>query len=367
LIRFCLIIFLTCYNSLCFADEVKFKVAVVIPLSGALAEYGVAIRNGFELAKLENDEDYAQIDFRYEDSGYDGKTAASALQRLISKDTMDLYYLWGVSPTEAMLPIAHREKLAVIAETTIKESTVGKELVVRAARTGERIAQALANELEKRNIKTVSLMLTEIPFYVDIVKHLKLILEHKGIEVINFVEVLPSAYDFKTYLTILKKADAEENFAIGAMLLPGQLIAFYRQMAELKMKNPTFNSDILDSSNIIKACPDTVNEAFFTQVGVTNEFRTKYISTFKDDFHIGSAAQAYDIAVLVRDLFGKMDRKLASEDIIGKISSIPPRQGATGKFAFTSSTENGKELRMPVSMKTVRNRQIMVITDDTGD
>jgi len=360
--RFIILLLNFSINNL-FAEQVDFKVGIVIPLSGALAEYGTAIRNGFEMAKTENADLYSRINFVYEDSGYDGKTAVNALQKLKAEGSFDLYYLWGVSPTEAMLPIAVQDKLAVIAETTIKEATVGKEFVIRAARTGERIAMSIASELELRKVQNVSLLVTLIPFYDDIVKHLKVILNKKNIKISNVIEVLPSEFNFKTFLLNHKRI--KEEAPIGAFLLPDQLITFYKQMDQLRMKNQTFNSDILDSSTIIKECPDTVNNAFFTQVGVVDTFREKYKNTFKNDVHIGSAAQAYDIAVLIKDLFGNLQNKLEVAEIINKISLISSRNGVTGNFVFTDSLENGKELRMPVSMKMVRNKKIEVITEDT--
>ena len=350
--------------SACYAEDRGFNVAVVIPLSGALAEYGTAIKNGFELARADDPKFYSTINFTYEDSGYDGKTAVNALQKLIAARKYDLYYLWGVSPTEAMLPIAEKENLAVIAETTIKEATVGRALVIRAARTGERIAQALAAEIALRSITQVSFLTTQIPFYLDIVANLRRILAEKGVQIRADIEVLPSDLDFKSSLLKHKRADAAG--AIGAFLLPAQLVAFYKQMDQLKIQAQTFNADILDSVSIVKECPDSVNAAFFSQVGVTSDFRAQYSKKFNSDIHIGSAAQAYDVAVVIKDLFGRLTGKLTAHEIIQRISALAPRSGVTGKLAFTDMRESGKEIRMPVSMKVVRDKRIDVLTEDTG-
>ena len=341
----------------------KFTVGVIIPLTGDLAEYGSAIRNGFEMRKQERPADFSNIDFIYEDSRYDGKIAVEALQKLKSSNSVDLYYLWGVSPTEAMLPIAASQKLPVIAETTVKEATVGKPLVVRAARTGERIAHALSAELVKRNVKSLSFIVTEIPFYLDILKHLEVDLQKNGISVLRKQEVLPTQADFKSFLL---DRSSRENENLGVFLLPSQLITFYRQLDQAQLSIPTFNADILDSETIVKNCPPTINGTFFTQVGTTQDFRKKYQLTFSDDIQLGSAAQSYDVASIISELFGKLDRKLTAEEVIKMISEIPPHTGATGSFSYSETADAGKEIRMPVSMKIIRDKSIETLTEDTG-
>lgn len=341
----------------------KFNIGIVIPLSGDLAEYGTSIKNGFELAKSQNHEKFKNINYIYEDSRYDGKTAVLALNNLRVMHAVDIYYLWGVSPTEAMLPIAKAQKMPVIAETTVKEATLGNPLVIRAARTGERIAKALAQELFSRNVKKISLIITEIPFYSDIAKHLENELQQKGIELISKASVDATHSDFKPFLWGKKNIKDE---VVGVFLLPAQLISYYRQMHQFKMKIQTFNADLLDRETLIRDCPDTIDTAFFSQVGVTNDFRKEYKKKFGNDIQIGSAAQSYDVAILLAELFGNNLKKLSNKEIINTISKISPREGATGKFRYTDTADSGKEIRMPVSIKQVKDKNIITLSEDSG-
>jgi len=363
---FSVLVLIFCPEAKCQTNLPKlqnFNVGIIIPLSGDLAEYGSAIRNGFELARKDAPENFSNVNFVYEDSRYDGKTAVDALQKLKSSDSIDLYYLWGVSPTEAMLPIAVAQKLPVIAETTVKEATVGKPFVIRAARTGERIAKALTAELENRKVKSVSLIVTQIPFYMDIIKHLESSLKDKGIAVKKKAEVLPSEIDFKSFLL---DRDLQGAQILGAFLLPAQFIAFYRQAEQLHLKIPTFSADIIDSETLVKDCSDKIDGMFYTQVGVIPEFRQNYKKSFGNDNQIGSAAQAYDMGMLVSELFGKLERNLTNEEVIDRISKIAPHKGATGSFSYSDSSDGGKEIRMPVSMKVVRGKALEIIAEDTG-
>lgn len=239
--------------------EERFKVGVIIPMTGGLADYGTSIRPGFELAMSESPEQFSKVDFIFEDSAYDANMAVSAFQKLRTVNKVDMFYAWGVSPTEALIPIAEANKLPLLVETTLKESVSNKKYVVRAARTGERIARALADEISQRKIKKVSLIVTDLPFYDDIVKHMKVLLPEKGIEITRIRAVLPTENDVRSYILELRK---QEEDAIGVFLLPAQIISFYRRVAEMKLTPTTFSADIIGSESIIKDCPDTVTALF---------------------------------------------------------------------------------------------------------
>jgi len=332
-------------------------------LTGDLADYGVSIRRGFDLAIARSPERFTNVQFIFEDSRYDANTAISALQKLRSANSVDMYYVWGVSPTEAIIPIAEANKLPLLVETTLKESTVNKRYVIRAARTGERIAKSLIDQLVKRNVAKVSVIFTDIPFYTDIVKHLETLLRARGIEVTRLRSILPSENNLKGYLPELSRHNED---AVGVFLLPAQIISYYKRAAEMKVTVPVFSADIIGSDSIIRDCPDSVNGTFFSEVGVTSTFRALYGTRFGSDGHIGQSAQAFDVANLISDLFGSLQTRATADDIIGAVSRIPPQKGATGDFQFSDTANSGKELRMPVAIKIIQEKKIETIIEDTG-
>jgi len=344
-------------------DAVKFNVGVIIPLTGDLADYGSSIQRGFDLATSGAPQHFSNVHFVFEDSRYDGNTAVAALQKLRVSDDISLYYAWGVSPTEAIIPITEAGKLPLLVETTLKESTTKKTYVVRAARTGERIAQALVAELAKRKFKSVSFLNTDIPFYDDILRHLEVLLPKENIKITRVEKTLPTENDLRSY--VLKLGFHKED-AIGAFLLPAQFASFYKNVAQMKLSVQTFSADIIGSDSIIKDCPDTIDGAFFTEVGITPEFRKLYTEKYGNDGHIGHAAQAYDIANLISDLFGNLKQKISRDDIMRTISQISSRKGATGELSYSDTPDGGKEIRVPVAIKEIKNRRIETITEDAG-
>ncbi len=328
-------------------------------MSGDLAGYGIAIRNGFELAKKDNPDSFSHIYWEYQDSKYDGKAAVSALQALQAQGKFDLYHTWGVSPNEALLPIMEAKKLAVIAETTLKSTTVGKKYVVRAARTGEMLAAAILNELSRRNVKEVGLIMTEIPYYRDIVTSMQFGAKRLGITVEVINSYLGSDNDFRASIL---KARRKQYDAVGLFLLPSQFTPYTRQAQELGYSVQKFGSDIPDSQELIDSCVPSLNEMFFPSIGMTEEFREKYISQYGNEYFIGSAAQAYDVAMLIGKLFNlPKSPSLSSETIVNTFKQIKDHVGATGTFSFSESVDDGMAFHMPLAMKMVKAGKIVTI------
>ncbi|NDC38085.1 MAG: hypothetical protein EBZ48_08530, partial [Proteobacteria bacterium] len=98
----------------CLAQE-KFRVGVLLPLSGAPSEYGVAAKNGFELAIQENPELFKNVDFVFADTQYDSKKTISGLQKLRFEDGISAAYVWGYGPNQAVSPIAEKQLFPLFA------------------------------------------------------------------------------------------------------------------------------------------------------------------------------------------------------------------------------------------------------------
>jgi len=85
-----------------------------------------------------------------------------------------------------------------------------------------------------------------------------------------------------------------------------------------------------------------------------------------NDIQFGSAAQSYDVAMIIAELFGDESSSKSPQEVIKSIEKMTPHNGATGFIRYSESSDSGKEIRMPVSMKIVRKNKIEVLSEDTG-
>ena len=126
------------------ARSEKFKVGVIAPLSGPLAEYGLAAKNGIEMAKNKNPENFKNIEFIYEDSQWVPKMALSAFDKLRSVDKVSIVLNWGNPTTEALAPVAELSKTPLIGMTLDPKVGKGKKYVVRSTNASDEFSKLLA-------------------------------------------------------------------------------------------------------------------------------------------------------------------------------------------------------------------------------
>lgn len=339
-----------------------FRVGAIVPLTGPLADCGAAVRNGFQFAQREQPEAFKQVEFIYQDSGYDGKTALNAFNALFSRGDIDLYYVWGVTPSEALLPVLAARGLPVVSETTLKSSLVGRPLAVRAAPTGEMTARVLSAELLRRGYRSIGMLSVDIPYYQDIVRSLDVYLRQGGATLEIIGALSPDTGDFRTIIT---KSKSKRYDAIGVFLLNDQIVTYYRQAAALRTAEATFGAAVHDSQELINRAGPGVEGALLVGYDVDSKFRDNWLKVFKDDIRSGLAANGYDTALLIGELFcAGQGAGLTANEIISRFSTITWRQGASGEFGYSETSDGGKHIDFPLSLRVVRNGRIEVLKDN---
>jgi ABC-type branched-subunit amino acid transport system substrate-binding protein len=329
------------------AEETKgiFRVGAIVPLTGPLADYGEAVRRGFESAKRERPERFTGVEFVYQDSAYDGKTALSALQALISRGDINLFYAWGVTPNEALLPVLHA-----------RSAVVGKPLSIRAAPTGDMTAKVLAAELVKRGSRSIGVLLVDIPYYRDIVRALEAHLKSSGTSVEVVDTFSPEVNDFKSTITKLRSKGYD---SIGVFLLNDQVVTYYKQANALKFAVQTFGASIHDSQELMTRAGQGAEGAIFVGYDVAPEFQSRWLKDFNDDSRIGCGANAYDTALMIAELFGDGSSvALSAAETVSRFANITTRNGVSGSFAFAETAEAGKHFDFPLSARIIKRGRI---------
>ena len=106
-----------------------FRIGVSLPLTGDLAEYGSAVRNGIQLAQSRFPSKFQHLDLLYEDNRYDGKTALTILQKFRASN-VDLIYSWGEIPFNAIAPIIEKSKVPLTAYSLDNKAAVNSKFII---------------------------------------------------------------------------------------------------------------------------------------------------------------------------------------------------------------------------------------------
>lgn len=292
------------FTAIAYAEP--FKVGLILPLSGSVAEFGDAVKNGVDLFKA----DYPNnnLTFFYEDSRYDGPTSISAFNKLIGSDKVDIVYTWGSAPSAVIAPIAEFKKFPAVLMSGDKEIVKDKKFSIDFSNDLEEFSKVELEELRRKGHKKFAIVKSEIQYLETLVKGLK-----DNLKKDESLEILESfqpgvQVGFQSTLTKLKLNLKKNRYdAVGVFLTNGQLSSFYRKMHDQDISIPTFGSDFFDSSTERRESGTSMIGGIWTTLGITEKFESKYKNRYNKKDQIGFAAGAYDLATLLNDQFPKTD------------------------------------------------------------
>lgn len=338
-------------ESLAAPSSAPIRVGVISPLTGALAEYGVATRNGIDLARNNHPELFEGLQFVYEDSAYDPKTSLAAFNKLRSIDKVNVVVDWGAQTSQAIAPVAETSRFPFISVSIEPAVSTGREYVVRFHSDANQYARTIVSFLEARKLKKIALFKAEIVYFNKILEGLRNQLPPSiSIDVLS--ELSPGETDFKTSLSKLKAGSYD---AVGVFLLSGQIAQFYKQMHQLSITLPTFGTDFFDSPSEIASSNGLMNGAVFPVYGSTDAFRDNYRARFKNSSQLPYAALAYDLAMHLARSFSSVDANASGEKLIQAFTGLSRAQGITGQYEFEHSPQNGKSFKFPFVLKEIRD------------
>jgi ABC-type branched-subunit amino acid transport system substrate-binding protein len=337
-----------------------FKVGVILPLSGPVAQYGKVSVNGDKLFK--SDFPNNNLEITYEDSRYEPSVSVTAYNKLVTEDKVDLIYVWGTGPAAAIAPISEHKKLPSILMTGDTNDAMGKRYSIDFSNQLQDYSDALLDQLRKRGKKKLAVVKTEIQFLETLVNMMKAKLTAE--ESLEILESYPpgQSTNFQSLLTKLKIKQTKEPYdALGIMLISGQLSSFYSKIKQQNIKIDTFTTNLLESAEERIQSGPSIAGAIYPVLDVQESFKSKYQKEFINTDQIGFAAGFYDFLSLLNDLFSedyKNNKKLTPEEILSRIESVKERDGVSGKYYFTRDNPEGdpvggKRFKFPIVIKEV--------------
>lgn len=349
------IFLLICFSSVN-AETGKFKLGVSAPLTGDLAEYGSAVRNGIDFAIKESPDKFKHIQFVFEDNQYDSSEALAAFHKLCDVDKVNLIYNWGEPPLHAIASIAELKKLPIVAMSLDPEPSRGKKYIIRSINPSDHYAKALVNYLRKNGLKKIAILKTEDPFMNSMVEGLKKYLVD-GETLSVFGTFSSGENDFKVHIAKLNRSDFD---VVGVYLFPGQISAFYRQAGGQKFHKPTFGTDMFESKDEIQKAGGGMIGAVYPNLDVPLEFHTKYLEKFGTDTQIAYAYNANVFANVAADVaagvatgvLANLEENASSDAIIS--SFLHPTQELP--FLVRGSLEEGQYYEFPILIKKIEGK-----------
>ena len=339
------------------------------PLTGGAAQYGIAVKNGAQLAVDEINEaggiNGMKLVLEYQDDEHDAEKSVNAYNNLKDKGMKLLVGTVTSAPCEAVSKEAAKDNMFLITPSgsSINCITAGDNCVRVCFTDPQQGAIAADYIAENMSAKKIGIIYDSSDSYsTGIVEGFEAEAKTKGLEVVaKEAFTSDSATDFSVQIQKISNSGAELLF------LPFyyQQAALVLQQAEGKLNIPVFGGDGLDglakeevlgdklyvSDGVLVLTPFAASSPDPKSVKFTEAYKAKF-----NDVPIQFAADAYDAVYAIKaalEKAGVNDGSMSASDICNKIKKAMTEielDGVTGK---TSWGTDGEPTKAPQVMKIV--------------
>ncbi len=344
----------TAFASNALAADIKLGVAEA--LTGGAAQYGVSIRNGFQLAADEINAaggvNGNKLVLVVEDEQGKKEEAINVFKKLIFQDKVLMVFGPTLSNSaQAADPIAQAAKTVAFGTSNTADgiTSIGDYVFRNSVTEADVLPETLKMAVKKSNIKKVAVLYgNDDVFTKSGYDNFKTALDDMKLPVTTTETFAKGDVDFKAQLTKIK-ATNPDAIVLSALLAEGAPIMV--QARQLGLNVPIIGGNGMNSVKVFDLAKDKSDGLYVGSpwsVSSTIPENVKFIKSFSDKFKTSPdqfAAQAYDAMYI-------MATALKTVTISGDLNAdrtalrnaLPNVKwnGATGAFQFRRATAAGK-------------------------
>lgn len=335
------------------ASAADIKLGVAEALSGGAAQYGVAIRNGFQLAADEiNAAGGVQgnkLVLVVEDEQGKKEEAINVFKKLIFQDNVLMVFGPTLSNSaQAADPIAQGAKTVVFGTSNTADgiTSIGDYVFRNSVTEADVLPETIKMAVKKAGIKKVAVLYgSDDVFTKSGYDNFKKALEDLKIPVTTTETFAKGDVDFKAQLTKIK-AGNPDAIVLSALLAEGAPIMV--QARQLGLNVPVIGGNGMNSVKVFDLAKEKADGLYvgspWSSSNATPE-NTKFVKAYNDKFKAVPdqfAAQAYDAMHILTEALKRV--KLTGNlttDRAALHAALPSVKwtGATGAFQFRRATD----------------------------
>ncbi|SDF45158.1 ABC transporter substrate-binding protein [Sporolituus thermophilus] len=327
------------------AGKGNLVIAMVNPLSGDSATYGVSHKNGIELAREEINKAGGikgqQIEILFHDDAGDPKQAAAGAQKFADqKNVMAIVGSCLSSNTLAMVPITDKAKLphSVVSSSTPKLSGISKyffRMAVQDAQVGILMGDLIAKKL---GAKKVAILYPNNDYGKGLTAAIEDTLKQHGVTVVSNQAYLATDKDYSALLTGIK-AQGVDALAVAGTYTDGGLIT--KQARELGLTIPIVGGTGFYSPKFVEIAGKAAEGAIFLGAFVASNpdpAVQSFVKKYKEKYNMEPdtfAALGYDQMYVLAEAMKKAAEKGAiTRENIRDAMAQTSYKGITGTVTF---------------------------------
>lgn len=318
------------------------KVGLITATTGGAAAYGLAIKEGVELAVEEiNAKSKTKIELVVVDEKGVKNEAINAMNKVVHKDNVVAVCGPMLSGTMfAAGPIAQQAGVPTLGTSTTAEgiTDIGNFIFRNAVPESIAIPAAVEKAHKVLGFKKVAIMYSNNnDMQVSVFNTYKDVFAKMGVEVVTIETFADKDTDFSAQLTKIQQLNPDA-LAVAALYQEGSLIM--KKAREMGMNMPVIGNNGFNSPQYMKlagkaADGSIVGSPWFPekQDAKVQNFRKAFKAKYNhepDQF----AAQAYDGMYLLHEAIEKAGTVTDRKKVRDALAAIKDFVGVTGKFAF---------------------------------
>ena len=319
-------------------------------LTGPNNKYGIAIKNGFDLALDEVNKAGgvlgAPLAIAYEDSAGNKDQAINAVRTLIGSKNVPL--ILGPTLSNEMFaagPVANQRKVPIVGTSTTANgiTAMGPYVFRTSLPEADVVPVTLKTAKEKFGVKKVAVMYAnDDAFSKSGYDVMKAALEKLGIETLTTETFGTKDTDFSAQMTKVKSVNPDA-IVVSCLVEPAAGVLLAKKALGIPASVRVIGGNGLNSPKIGEIAGDAADGTIVGSpwfIGKPDPINQKFVAAYKAKY--GSdpdqfAAQAYDTLYIVADAIkaaGAADSEKI-KDALGKVK----RTGVLGTFSFTADRD----------------------------
>jgi branched-chain amino acid transport system substrate-binding protein len=320
-------------------------------LTGPNNKYGIAIKNGFDLALDSVNKNGGVLGGRplaiaYEDSAGNKDQAINAARQLIGRSKVPL--ILGPTLSNEMFaagPVANERKIPIVGTSTTANgiTAIGPYVFRTSLPEADVVPVTLKTAQQKLGIKKVAVMYgNDDAFTKSAYDVMKAALEKLGIETLTTETFGSKDTDFSAQLTKIKSLNPDA-IVVSALVEAGSGILLGKKALGFPDKVRVIGGNGLNAPKVMEIAGDAANGTLVGSpwfIGKSDPASQKFVEAYKAKYNVEPdqfAAQAYDTLFIVASAINAAGAAEPEKikDALGKVKYT----GVMGPFAFTPNRD----------------------------
>lgn len=310
------------------------RVGVLLPLSGRYENFGTAIRNGIELAKLGFDQPEA-IEFVYRDTAGDDIQAVAQSRELLSGDTRFIIGPLVGTAADAVGEVAVSNNIPMMALSKSSSLRTGGNVFRLAVTTEAQIRSLLTAAIDQMGMRNIAIVFPDNASGREYAEVFRRQLADRGLS--PAYEVSYSSPDASIFLTIGDELDRQP---VDAVLFPDSVLSatkFMQTIGSGRRKSfALLGTAKWDDQREIQRSRKVLEGSYyvspFFQESEDAEV-AKFVEAYRNQYGSSPdfmAAQGFDAATLVENALIRQQQ--SQEPLAQALRGLPEYDGLTGKL-----------------------------------